>query len=69
MGLARQWARNGVDIAGETGTSYVPKSTDVGKSLMTKIKAKTAPVCIDNPSITGIPQVGQTLTAKRGNWL
>lgn len=69
MGITRQWALNQVDITGETGTEHIVKQNEVGKKLMVRIRAKDAPICTDNPSISGTPQEGQTLTCKRGNWL
>lgn len=35
-----QWAANGIDLPGQTGTSYTPTSSDLGKTLSVRITAR-----------------------------
>jgi hypothetical protein len=81
---ARHWLRNGVAIAGATGSTYLITSADVGKQLRCRVTAsnnagsamatsaavtiKTPPKNTVAPTISGTPKVGKTLTCNKGTW-
>lgn len=82
--FTRQWKRNGVNIGGATNTTYVVQAADVGQNITVTVTGTNitgssnatstataiavAPANTVAPSISGTPQVGQTLTANPGTW-
>ena len=74
-----QWYRSGVAIAGATSSNYTLVPADLGSTITaTRIDSSppTSPVTAGGavpantvlPTISGTPQVGQTLTATKGTW-
>lgn len=72
-----QWSRAGTPIPGATNATYVLTDDDVGKTIAvavggvsppTAAVANAIPVNRTLPTISGTPQVGQTLTATLGTW-
>jgi hypothetical protein len=79
-----RWLRNGVAIAGATGSAYVVKAADAGKQVRCRVTAsneggsamadsaavliKTPPKNTVAPKVTGTPKVGKTLTCAKGTW-
>lgn len=81
--LSYQWQRNGVAIAGATGSAYTPTAADVGKAITYRTSAPqlglswssraTAPVKAGTltagaVTVAGTAKVGSKLTAKPGSW-
>jgi uncharacterized repeat protein (TIGR01451 family) len=85
--VTTQWQRcdasgaNCVDIAGETGATYLPTVTDQGKTIRAKTtgtnsagsasRSSTVTIVVPVltlPTVAGVPQAGITLTAAPGNW-
>jgi hypothetical protein len=79
-----RWLRNGLEIGGATGTTYIVASADEGQALSCKVTAtnvKGHAQAISNPAkvnaklkntelpaISGTPEEGQTLTCSKGKW-
>jgi hypothetical protein len=80
--FAYQWYASGMAIRGATGSSYVPTSSVVGKSLSVRVTgtrtgyataAKTSPATLKllghaTPTVTGTAKVGRIVTASPGRW-
>jgi len=72
-----QWSRAGTPISGATSATYVLTDDDMGKTITlavggvsppTAAVANTVPTNLTLPTISGTPQVGNTLTATLGTW-
>ena len=81
-GVTYQWYRGATAIPGATSSNYIPVAADVGfvlavaitpesapTSVVTTAVVLTIPVNVTKPSISGIAQVGKTLTASTGTWM
>jgi hypothetical protein len=84
--LSYQWSVNRSAIGGATGATFVPRPSDVGKSItvavtgtkpayttVTRTSEAVGPVTsgelvAGTPTIDGTPQVGVTLTGDAGEW-
>jgi hypothetical protein len=84
MTFSYQWLRDGSNIDGATGASYIISNADSAKPLSCRVTASNgltasvdsnslgpvskAPVMTVAPVITGTVAIGQTLTCSSGSW-
>ena len=78
------WLRDGGQIAGKEGSSYVVQSADRGHTITCEVTAHNEdgaaskgsnglyvpapPVNTEAPQLTGTPEVGETLSCSNGTW-
>jgi hypothetical protein len=77
--ITYRWLRDGAQLAGATTSTYKVPRADLGHSLacvavaegLAQAGSRTAyvyPVSLTDPSISGDPRVGGTLSCSRGGW-